>query len=270
MSHLSASIVMYRPDQDELRHVLQLLLQSANVVKVYLVDNSPEPLPSLPSDDARVCYIFSGSNLGYGTAHNIAIRKAMELPADYHLVLNSDIDFQPAILSAMLAYMEAHQDVALLQPKVLYPNGEVQYLAKRLPTPLDVFGRRFLPKSWIKKRNERFELRASGYSHVMNVPYLSGCFMFLRVSAMREIGLFDERFFMYPEDIDLTRRLHAQYKTLFFPEVSVIHRHRQASYKSARLLWVHIRNLCKYFCKWGWVFDAERTRMNRQVEQEVL
>lgn len=248
---LRASIVLYHTPEDEVAHVSSLLQQSGVVEDVRLIDNG------------------AGNNRGYGAAHNEALRESIRLGADYHLVLNSDIDFKPEILSTMLTYMEEHKDVALLQPKVLYPNGEVQYLAKRLPTPLDVFGRRFLPKSWMRKRNERYELRASGYSRIMNVPYLSGCFMLLRVRALQEVGFFDERFFMYPEDIDLTRRLHARYKTLFFPEVSVVHRHKQASYKNWRLLWVHIINMCKYFCKWGWFFDAERREMNRQLEREL-
>jgi GT2 family glycosyltransferase len=111
-------------------------------------------------------------------------------------------------------------------------------------------------------------MRASGYNKTMNVPYLSGCFMFLRVKALKEIGLFDERFFMYPEDIDLTRRIHSKYQTVFYPEVSVIHNHAQDSYKNYRMLWIHISNMVKYFNKWGWIFDSERRKVNNEYVRQ--
>lgn len=135
---------------------------------------------------------------------------------------------------------------------------------------MDVFGRRFLP-SWLnRKRNERFELRATGYNREMNVPYLSGCFMLLRTEALRQVGLFDERFFMYPEDIDLTRRIHRHFQTLFYPQCTIIHDHAQGSYKSKRLLWIHVSNLCRYFSKWGWLFDAERRKFNRETIRQYM
>ena len=94
-------------------------------------------------------------------------------------------------------------------------------------------------------------MRDTGYNQIMDVPYLSGSFMLLRTSALKEVGLFDERFFMYPEDIDLTRRIGAKYRTIFYPEVSVIHHHEKASYKSVKLLIIHVWNIMKYFWKWG-------------------
>ena len=63
----------------------------------------------------------------------------------------------------------------------------------------------------------------------MNVPYLQGSFMFLRTKALKEVGLFYERFFMYPEDIDITRRMHKKYKTIFYPEVSIHHEHAKTT-----------------------------------------
>lgn len=251
MSRLRASIVLFHTPAKELAHVETLLQQAGVVEALRLVDNG------------------QGENRGYGKAHNIAIRESMEQAFTYHLVLNADLDFDPSVLKEMVAYMDAHPDVALLQPKIVYPDGTLQPLAKLLPSPMDVFGRRFLPKAWNKRRNDRFELRASGHNRIMNVPYLSGCFMLLRVSALEDVGLFDERFFMYPEDIDLTRRLHARYQTIFYPYVTIIHRHEQASYKNLRLLWIHITNMIRYFNKWGWIFDNERRRINRAVLQSI-
>ena len=105
-------------------------------------------------------------------------------------------------------------------------------------------------------------MRSSGYDKIMNVPYLSGCFMLLRTKALQKARLFDERFFMYPEDIDLTRRIHRDYLTVYFPHVTIIHNHEHASYKSLKMLLVHIVNMCRYFNKWGWFVDKERDAIN--------
>ena len=160
-------------------------------------------------------------------------------------------------------WMIAHPLVGQLMPRVLNPDGSQQYLAKRLPAPLDVFGRRFLPAKLMERRNRRYELRDMDLTRPVNAPYLSGCFMFLRTKAAVEAGLFDERYFMYPEDIDLTRTIHRNYLTLYQPQWTIVHDHAQASYKNKHMLWIHIRNMCRYFNKWGWLFDSERRLFNR-------
>ncbi len=264
---LNASIVLYHPDWQEVERIVRTLLASPIIDRIYLIDNSehPQSMPLWMQQDSSIIHYQLSSNLGYGAAHNFALRESIDQGVPYHLVVNSDIQFNPAILTELAAYMDSHPTVGHLMPKVTYPNGETQYLCKLLPTPLDLFGRRFLPKHWTQRRNNRFELRDSGYNQIMNVPYLSGCFMFLRTSALQQVGLFDERFFMYPEDIDLTRRIHQHYQTLFYPHATIIHAHRAASYKSPKYLWIHITNLCRYFTKWGWFCDSERTRINRET-----
>jgi len=88
-----------------------------------------------------------------------------------------------------------------------------------------------------------------------------------RLDCLREVGLFDERFFMYPEDIDISRRIYAskKWRSVYCPGATVVHAHEKASYKSRRMMWIHIRNMVKYFNKWGWLFDADRRRINREV-----
>lgn len=248
---LNASIVTYRTPENQLRTITDILGRSPEVRRVIVVDNTED-------------------NRGYGAAHNIAIRETIEEGLPYHLVVNADIRFEPEILSEMTAYMDEHPEVGSMMPRVVYPDGRLQYLCKLLPSPMDVFGRRFLPAKWNEKRNERFELRATGYDKEMNVPYLSGCFMLLRTEALKEVGLFDERFFMYPEDIDLTRRIHRHFQTLYYPRCTIIHDHAQGSYKSIKLLWIHIWNLCKYFTKWGWLFDKERRQFNKEVQERYM
>ena len=154
-------------------------------------------------------------------------------------------------------------------PKVYYPNGELQYLCKLIPTPFDLMFKRFLPSSIVERRMIKFQLRFTKYNKIMNVPYLSGCFMFFRISALQDIGLFDERFFMYPEDIDITRRMHEKYMTIFFPEVSIVHAHAAASKTNKKMLKMHILNMIKYFNKWGWLFDLKRRNINKRVLGEL-
>lgn len=260
---LNTSIVLYKHTVSEIAPLVELLNQSEVVSEVFLLDNSPEPNKDFKSLAAT--YIFNNKNLGYGAAHNIAIRKTMAENLTYHLVLNPDISFDPVILEKIVHYMNNNANIGHLMPKVFYPHGEIQYLCKLIPTPFDLFFRRFLPEAWTKKRTEKFEMRSFGYDKIMDVPYLSGCFMFLRIAALNDIGLFDERYFMYPEDIDLTRRMHAKHRTVFYPEVSIIHHHAKSSYLSLKMLFIHLWNISKYFNKWGWIFDKERRRINKKI-----
>lgn len=244
--------------------LLDELLRTRCLGNIYLVDNSPESARRTFAQ-ARIRYVHTGKNLGYGAAHNIAIRESIAGGTAFHLVMNSDIIVRAEDIDALYAFMEAHDEVGQLMPHVTYPDGRTQYLCKLLPTPMDVFGRRLLPGWMNARRNARYELRHTGYDHPMNVPYLSGCFMFLRTEALARVDMFDERYFMYPEDIDLTRRIHRDYVTLYYPDVTIVHNHAQGSYHNLRLLWIHIVNMCRYFNKWGWICDAERSRINRQT-----
>jgi len=260
---INVSIVLYKNSFSEVSQLVNILRKSDLISNIYILDNSPFSLEN--SSSLNCNYEHFPENPGYGSAHNIALRKSIEQNVQYHLVVNPDIVFEPEILRNIVDYMDKNAEIGHLMPKVFYPDGNNQYLCKLIPTPFDLLFRRFLPKSWSNKRMEYFEMRKTGYNKIMDVPYLSGCFMFLRVDALKTVGLFDERFFMYPEDIDLTRRIHAKYRTVFYPEVSIIHRHAQSSYKSFRMMWIHTTNLIRYFNKWGWVFDSERKRVNKKI-----
>ena len=269
MRMLNASIVLYQPDWQQVTDLTKVILQSNYVDCVYWIDNSPTG-QQFESLDSRIKYRHNSYNMGYGAAHNIAIRESIYDDIPYHLVINPDIILTKEALETMLLFMAQHSEVGSLMPKVVYPNGQLQRLCKLLPSPFDVFGRRFLPKKWMERRNQTYEMHASGYDRLMNVPYLSGCFMLLRTQAVLKARLFDERFFMYPEDMDLTRRIHRDYLTVFFPHATIIHNHEKASYKSLKMLWVHMVNMCKYFNKWGWFCDKERTLFNQTAIREYL
>lgn len=266
---INVSIVLYHTPIGELNNVLRTLLAVSEVAHIYVLDNSEKPLQHLPVEDTRISYEHIEKNIGFGRAHNIALRKTLDTTLPYHLILNTDVCFDPRDLQEMIQYMEKHEDVGMMMPKVQFPSGKPQRLSKLLPTPLDLFGRRFLPSKWISKRNRHFELDATGYTQIMNVPYLSGCFMLCRTQALREVGLFDERFFLYCEDTDLTRRMHRQYKTLFYAPVTISHDFRRQSYRDVRILFIHMRTVCQYFNKYGWWHDEERDRINQETLRAV-
>lgn len=261
---ISASIVLYHNKKEQIKKAIDSILNTNLEIRLFLIDNSPnDNLKESANIDKRIKYIFNNVNLGYGKAHNIAIRKSIEENIPYHLVLNPDVYFNKGVLEKLFEYMEKNKDVGNIMPKVLYPNGEIQYLAKLLPTPTDLIFRRFIPiKSWQEKRNYKYELIFSGYNKIMNVPYLSGCFMFLRTDILKKVGLFDERYFMYLEDTDLSRRVHKVSKTIYYPNVHIYHEYGKGSYKNLRLLRYHIESAIKYFNKWGWFFDKEGKKNN--------
>ncbi len=271
MTHINASIVLYHNKKEQLIKAINSFLNTDLKVKLYLVDNSSnDELKELGEMDNRIEYIFNNANLGYGAGHNIAMRKSMSGGVQYHLVLNPDIYFESGILEELFSYMEQNQDVGNIIPQVRYPDGEIQHLCKLLPTPTDLILRRFIPsRSWKEKRNEQYELRATGYQKTMNVPSLSGCFMFLRVTTLEDVGLFDEGIFMYLEDVDLNRRIHCKYKTLFYPKLEIVHEYAKESYRSKKLLMFHIKSAIYYFNKWGWVFDKEREDINQRCLSDI-
>lgn len=264
---ISASIVLYNTQFSMIEKVIKSYTPSTDR-QLFLIDNSEqENIRCKEMQCEYITYIFNEKNIGYGAAHNIGIRKAIEIGAVYHIVLNPDICFEAEIVDELIQYANDNEDVVYMLPKVLYPNGELQYLCKLLPTPFDLIFRRFMPDCGpFKKRNERYTLKASGYDKIMNPPCLSGCFMFMRVSVLEKYDLFfDDRFFMYCEDFDLIRRLHRVGKTIFYPAVSIVHAHEKSSYKNVRMLLQHMKSACLYFNKYGWFFDRERRNTNQKV-----
>ena len=258
------SIVLYHNDKQDVLGVINSFFKTTLHVKLYLIDNSSnDNLKNLEKIDNRIHYIYNGENIGYGKAHNIAIRQTIKQNVKYHLILNPDVVFDTGILEELYDYMENSSDVGQMMPKIMYPNGKHQYLAKLLPTPLEMFVRLFRLDG-IGNRKWKYELRFRDLNKIINVPSLSGCFMFLRTRYLLQTGLFDEQFFMYGEDIDLTRRLHRVSKTVYYPNVQITHRHEKSSYKSFRMMWIHIKNMMIYFNKWGWFVDRNRWQINKK------
>lgn len=261
---ITISIVTYKTDLEELAKCLDSLA-SPLVSTIYIVDNSKmKAIEEFCQKFPNVMYIGS-DNVGYGAGHNKALRRVLGASVKYHLVLNSDVYFDPGILDKIVEYMDAHEDVGQLIPNTVYPDGRLQYVCRLLPTPLNLIFRRFLPKCMAEMMDKRFLLKDYTRVDEMDIPFLLGSFMFFRVECFKKVGLFDESIFMYMEDIDITRRMHKYYKTIFWPMVTIVHAHKAASYKNSKMLKIHMKSAIQYFNKWGWLFDKERTRWNKQV-----
>lgn len=268
---ISASVVLYNTPESQLLRLIDSIAKSSVSVHLYLVDNSPHP-SDLPCFHLPwVTYIRSRTNGGYGAGHNQALSRVLDT-STFHFTMNPDIRFGPDELEKMLRFLESDPSIGHVMPRVTDPQGNLQYLCKLLPAPSDLIVRRFAAgplRRLSRNRAARFELRHGGYDAVMDVPFLSGCFMLFRVSALRAVGLFDDRFFLYMEDIDLTRRIHARFRTVFFPGATVIHDHGRQSYRSLRGLWTHIRSSIRYFNKWGWLHDPDRARWNGETLRRI-
>jgi GT2 family glycosyltransferase len=269
MTLLNISIVLYQ-DGIEIQEAINSVLDTKLDIMLYLVDNSETDKLKYLACDSRITYIFNNANLGYGSAHNIVIRKTLEQETKYHLVMNPDVNFERGTLEKIVNYMDQNDEVGSLMPKVLYADGTIQRLCKLLPTPLNLIGRRFLPDTaWSKKKNALYELQIFNYDRILHTPSLSGCFMFIRSSVLLRSGIFDERFFMYLEDYDLNRRINQFSKTIFYPMATIVHGFTKESYKSGRLLKIHMQSAIKYFNKWGWFTDHARDLSNDRVLKEL-
>lgn len=260
---ITGSIVAYNTKPEILLKVITSFLSTNLDVKLFISDNSANSsLESLCKDD-RIIYSFNNNNnLGFGKAHNKCIIQALKLNSNYHVILNPDVHFKNGILEELKSFMDENQEIGLISPKILYPNSEIQYSCRLIPTPLDLLLRRL---KIFNGRNEKNELRFTNYQRIMEVPFLLGCFLFARTEILRLTGLFDERFFIYMEDLDLTRRISQISQCIFYPYTEIYHHYERASRSNVRLSFVHFISMLKYFSKWGWLFDSERDKINQRT-----
>lgn len=265
MSIVTASIVLFNTPTETIGRLLDCLILSGACNDIYIVDQSPIPIDLSSYYGAKNLHIILNGNVGFGGGHNLVFNMIAGT-SDFHFLLNPDIYFDPSTLSIMLDRIEGDETVGLLIPKILFPDGVLQYSCRLLPSPLNLFVRRFkifFPKSIFVRIDHRYELRNTNYDKEMNPPVLSGCFLLVRMTNARKINFFDERFFMYLEDVDFCRRMHNISKTIFYPEAVVYHEHAKGSFKKVKMLIFHISSTIKYFNKWGWIFDKDRSKVNQ-------
>jgi GT2 family glycosyltransferase len=257
---ITASIVLYNSNEQD---IVRLILKLGTNITIFLIDNSPMDILKSLATDSRIEYIHHPSNPGFGAAHNIAIKRAIEMGSRYHFIVNPDVFFEGDIINTMLAAMESDSTIGMMMPQVLNLDGSIQNLPKLLPTPLSIILRKLkMPKAIYNQFIERYELRRIPKDKIYTAPILSGCFTLLSIEAIKKIGMYDDKFFMYFEDWDLSRRMHQHYKTLYYPKVSVYHGYDSGANKSFKLFKIFIKSAIHYFNKWGWFFDKERKQIN--------
>lgn len=261
---LTASLVLYHNDRDQFGAAIKSFINASEGLLV-VVDNSASPLRHEIFEHPRVRYVYSGVNLGFGKAHNLALSYVVE-KAEIHLFLNPDVIFGSEVISVSLRHFKENLGIGALMPRINYPDGTLQRLCKLLPTPVDLFLRRFIPIDGVTSMiNRRYELHGLPQDSPSDVPVLSGCFLFVRHDLLRALGGFDERFFMYMEDVDLVRRVGDRARTIYLPTVEVTHQYARASYRNPKMLAYHVRSAVQYFAKWGWFFDRTRAVRNRKA-----
>jgi GT2 family glycosyltransferase len=270
---LSISVVTYDPNMGYLRRTIaaaNVAVQEAKEagalgeVDLLLVDNGPGDgwSPRLQAvleetwDTERSGPVEihpSARNLGYGRGHNLGILRCRKR---YYLVLNPDAVMDADALIHATRFMEEREQVGMLAPRVRAGAGDNQHLCKRDPNMLDLFLRGFAP-SWVQRR---FQERLDHYAFSdlgieesrLDLPVLSGCFLFCRTRALQESGGFDPRYFLYFEDNDLSRMVRKIAPLAYHPKVVIEHYGGGASHKGLRHIRMFGVSAWKYFRKHGW------------------
>jgi GT2 family glycosyltransferase len=248
--------VAYHPSQREVEKLqaclAELPLQVGYVVVVN--DHHPgEPVEQLaPGADG---FLANPDNPGYGRAVNRLVAQLGQLPP-YIGVLNTDLSWQPGTFEQLLGWLQHHPQVSLAVPQILDEAGTPQKLCKHHPTVLGLFSRRFLPDvlkpAWLKRYDRWYVMADQNYQEVFDAPYLSGCCMLIRSEAFRRAGGFDERYFLYLEDADLTRSLARDGRCVHLPVAGVVHGWGRGNYRNLGLMAVNLASAWHYFRKWGW------------------
>ncbi|MEE4146822.1 MAG: glycosyltransferase [Halieaceae bacterium] len=271
-TRLSVSIVLHNSSLPMLDRVLQSLARSAEVahaagrvghVLVEVLDNScDEPfcnearaaIAGWPQSAIfRVVYRRLADNRGFGAGHNSAIHR---LDSDFHLVLNPDAELAEDALSSGLTRLQEDPGIVLLSPRVQGPDGVQEFLCKRYPAVLLLLLRAFAPhfiRRLFQGRLDRYEMRdlCSGTAEA-EIPLASGCFMLARSAALQSVGGFDERYFLYFEDFDLSLRLGSQGRLVFSPAMHIVHHGGYAANKGLRHIAYFVRSGTRFFRQHGW------------------
>ncbi|MCD8554006.1 glycosyltransferase [Seleniivibrio sp.] len=267
--NITVLIVYYDTDLSVFADTMRSLLNRECISKIYIINNSDTDLHDY-SENERIEIINTERNIGFGGGHNIVIRDRYDIISEYHIICNPDVYFEHDVPEQLAEYMDRHPEAGLIVPKVLSVNGENQYAAKLLPTPFDLIIRMFhqyLPEKLVNRYNKRYELQSYDKDESIRTANLSGCFMFLRKTAIKKAGYFDERFFVFMEDVDFSRRFNSFEGSYYVPSIFIYHHRGRGSYKYMRQRMIHISSAIKYFNKWGWLFDRERRNINSSLRK---
>ena len=174
---------------------------------------------------------------------------------EYLLIINPDNMMPSDALEKMLDVLQKHPDVGIVGPALIHPDGSVRPSARSFPTVLDLLRKRFSPNHWQAKYEE--SARTLVKNDRREVDWLVGACVLINTDFFRSLGGFDERFFLFFEDIDLCRRVRLKgKKVLYLPHMHVLDRRMRLSGSSIfsllrrKTTWIHVLSAIKYFWKW--------------------
>ena len=274
-SSLTVSVVTYRPDVVLLERCLRMLALAIGAarevgairsVAIALIDNSEDRAVAaevielgrtrFADSGIQVHYLHGHANIGYGTAHNLALHGT---GADYQLVLNPDVELAPDALANAVRWLDTQVDVGALAPAVKNAHGEPEYLCKRYPAVFDLLLRGFAPgfvRRLFRARLDRYELRdridPDGDEPVLDVPILSGACMLVKRIPIDVTGGFDPKFFLYFEDFDWSVRLARVTRTAWLPGFRAVHHGGGAARKGFDHIRLFVRSGLRFYRKHGW------------------
>lgn len=269
---LSVSIVIYRSALDVLSATLATLLasvvhalQNADLcaASITLVNNG-QPNSALGAliqsytaqaaeKNVRVNLIEGHGNVGYGRGHNLAV---LGSSSDYHLILNPDVELSEDTLSQGLRFLAVNQEIVALSPAVFEEDGSKQYGCKRFPSVLDFLLRGFAPlsvKQRFAKRLAHYEMQElAEHEASTDIPIISGCFMLFRAQALKAVKGFDERYFLYFEDFDLSLRMHSIGALAYLPTMKIVHLGGNSAKKGLKHIGMFARSGARFYNTHGW------------------
>ena len=251
---VTGSIVTYN-NIDTIEDCIQSILKETSGksydFKLYIYDNNSEDgtRELIREKFPSVTVVTAEDNRGFGYGHNYIIKR---IRSDFHFVINPDILLEEDTIGELVTCMERQPDIGLITPRVLNPDGTEQYLPKYGPSIRYSFignlpGMKFLRRKYTRQ-NEVFE-------EPTEIKFCTGCFFGVRTSFIKELRGFSNRYFLYCEDSDLSKRvLNTGKSIIFYPGASVYHYwHRENTHNIKGFL-RFVNSLIKYFNKWGWEF----------------
>jgi GT2 family glycosyltransferase len=219
MPRLTVSIVNYNAGDYLLRCVESLeKIKNEISMEIWVVDNASndDSIAKLKKKFPKLHYILNQENFGFGKAHNQVLKN---LETEYILILNPDVELEKGNLTTPISFMDANLEVGAVTGEVILSNGQVDLTAHRgFPTPWASF------KYYFLKDESSYHLSKKDMSQIHEVDAISGAFFLTRKKILDKVGLFDEDYFMYAEDIDLCFRIkQAGFKIMYLPSVKILH-----------------------------------------------
>tara|TARA_B110000483_G_scaffold185805_1_gene219852 strand:- start:3639 stop:4424 length:786 start_codon:yes stop_codon:yes gene_type:complete len=249
---ITACIVLHNEGLEELTKTINCFLSVSLKKKLFLVDNTPDKRFEKVFNHADIVYAGSGKNLGFGLGHN-SVLKSIQGFSKFHLVLNPDVVFKSSTLLNLILELERTKDAAMIAPKVSFPSGAHQFSCRRYPSITELFARRFpFLKSLFKATIFKGIYGDKMLTEPFFAEYITGCFQLYKTEDFVNLKGFDERYFLYMEDVDICKKMDVLgKKKIYFPQEEITHVLKRGSSKNFKLFLWHTSSAVKYFLKWG-------------------